>query len=66
MAQMEIGSEEVEVLEGVLQTYLYDLSREISHTDNRAFRDGLKEKAIILKGFLERLPAISKSEARKP
>ena len=58
MAQIEIGTNEVVVLEGVLESYLSDLRMEISHTDRRAFRDGLKTKVAFLERLLERLAVV--------
>lgn len=55
MAQVEINSEEIEMLEDILQSYLSDLRMEIADTDLKDFRDTLKIKEEFIKLFLKRI-----------
>lgn len=55
MAQVEINSEEIDMLEDILQSYLSDLRMEISDTDLKDFRDNLKLKEEFIKLFLKRI-----------
>jgi hypothetical protein len=45
---LNLTSEEKGYLDLMLQRYLGELSLEISRTDTRAFRDGLKHEADVL------------------
>ncbi|MFO1463191.1 MAG: hypothetical protein U1F66_05395 [bacterium] len=47
--QIELTMKEKQYLESMLMHHLRELSREISHTDNRGFRASLKEEAEVLK-----------------
>lgn len=55
MAQVEVNSEEIDMLEDILQSYLSDLRMEISDTDLKDFRDNLKLKEEFIKSFLKRI-----------
>ena len=55
MAQIEIDSDEIEMLEDILQSYLSDLRMEIADTDLKDFRDNLKHKEDFIKAFLKRM-----------
>jgi hypothetical protein len=47
--QIELTAKEKQYLEGMLMHHLRELSREISHTDSRDFRENLKEEAEVLR-----------------
>jgi hypothetical protein len=47
--QIELTAKEKQYLESMLMHHLRELSREISHTDTRGFRENLKEEAEILR-----------------
>ncbi len=55
MITLALSEEEAHTLHDVLKSYLSDLHTEISHTDSRSFRDGLKKVETFLKGLLPRL-----------
>lgn len=55
MVQLELTHAQAEVLRMVLENYLTELRSEIGHTDSRAFRDKLKAREDVLRGFLEQL-----------
>jgi hypothetical protein len=57
MVQIELTSKEAERLGEVLESYLSDLRMEIADTDDKSFRDGLKDKEAFLGRMLERLGA---------
>jgi len=47
--QIELTAKEKQYLESMLMHHLRELSREISHTDRRSFRENLKEEAEVLR-----------------
>ncbi|HEX5034261.1 MAG TPA: hypothetical protein VFW62_07270 [bacterium] len=47
--QIELTAKERQYLESMLMHHLRELSREISHTDSRDFRENLKEEAEVLR-----------------
>ena len=53
--QLNLTAEEAEVLSEILTSYLSDLRMEISHTDSGFFREGLKDKEVLLKKVIEDL-----------
>lgn len=53
--KFELRDDEAEVLGQALESYLAELGTEISHTDTKDFRDGLKRKRDLLQGILDRL-----------
>ncbi len=52
---VELTEEESSVLQQALHSYLSELRDEISHTDDREFRAGLKEERETLEGIFEKL-----------
>ena len=52
MVQIEITSEEAQMLLEILETYLSDLRMEIADTDQMDFREGLKKKEELLKRLI--------------
>jgi len=47
--QIELTMKEKQYLESMLLHHLRELSREINHTDNRNFKENLKEEAEVLR-----------------
>lgn len=54
---INMDAKEMEFLMRVLGRYLEDLHREIHHTDNRAFKSGLKADEALMEGILGKLRA---------
>jgi hypothetical protein len=60
-----LNEEESAVLQRALQTYLSELRSEISDTDDRKFKDGLKHEREVLERVAETLAATKgRSELR--
>lgn len=55
MSQLELNDQEQELLAEVLRMFLSDLHTEVSHTDNRAFRAGLKDQEHLVRQILGKL-----------
>jgi hypothetical protein len=53
--ELMLTESEVELLRGMLDADRKALLMEIARTDNRAMREGLKEREELLKGILDRL-----------
>jgi hypothetical protein len=51
------------VLRETLEKAINDILMEIARTDNRKMREGLKEREEILKGILEKVPAVGRTAA---
>jgi hypothetical protein len=47
--QIELTAKEKQYLESMLMHHIRELSREISHTDSRNFRENLREEAEVLR-----------------
>lgn len=60
MDAMDLTEQETMVLCGVLETYLADLHTEISHTDDRGFKEALKTRQHLVEGILHKL--VSRAE----
>ncbi len=58
--KIELNNKERETLSEALQSYLSDLTSEIAHTDDRDFRDNLKDKRTTLEKIAERLESAGK------
>ena len=56
--ELMLTEPEVRLLAEILETDLKDLLMEIARTDNRAMREGLKEREARLQGILDRLGGI--------
>jgi hypothetical protein len=52
-----LTSEESSALRTALHSYLSDLQMEIANTDDRHYRDGLKEERVALEGIVAKLEA---------
>ncbi|HEY3308440.1 MAG TPA: hypothetical protein VGJ93_08290 [Desulfuromonadaceae bacterium] len=59
MTRVELTDEESEMLIEVIESSISELKTEIAHTDNREFRQGLKEREAFLEDFLNRLVSAS-------
>lgn len=59
MTRVELTDKESSILIEVLQITISELKTEIAHTDNREFRQGLKEREAFLEDFLNRLMSSS-------
>lgn len=55
MVQIELNSQEVEMMKEIIEGYLSDLRMEIADTDRMDFRENLKKKEGFLKSLLQRL-----------
>lgn len=55
MKSIDLTDEQVRVLRSVLESDIADLRGEISHTDNKDFRDDLKHREDLLKSILKSL-----------
>jgi len=49
--KIDLADDDVEILGEVLDTALADLTSEIAHTDNRAYRQALKDRRERLRGL---------------
>lgn len=56
--ELMLTEPEVRLLAEILETDLKDLLMEIARTDNRAMREGLKEREALLQGILARLGGV--------
>lgn len=55
MKRLELNDPEADELRYILETYLSDLRFEISNTDSKDYRDGLKAREALVKDWLQRL-----------
>jgi hypothetical protein len=53
--ELRLTEHETELLTEILHADLSDLLMEIARTDNRAMREGLKNREMLLRGILDRL-----------
>jgi len=53
--ELRLTGPETKLLTEILHADLSDLLMEIARTDNRAMREGLKNREMLLKGILDRL-----------
>lgn len=53
--RLDLSPDDVELLRGVLEAVVSDLSPEIAHTDNALYRRGLAAQRDHLRALLERL-----------
>ncbi len=58
--KIELNDKECETLREVLESYLSDLTSEIAHTDDRDFRDNLKDKRTTIENIAQRLETAGK------
>jgi hypothetical protein len=55
MRTLELSPEEFSLLREILTSTLGELRVEISRTDSRDFRDGLKEREAVVRRLIDRL-----------
>jgi hypothetical protein len=53
--ELQLTGPETKLMKEILHADLSNLLLEISRTDNRAMREGLKNREMLLKGILDRL-----------
>ncbi len=53
--QMTLDPKEQEILAWALKNYISDLGHEIADTENKEFRDDLKERKAVLIAIVDRL-----------
>jgi len=56
--ELMLTEPEVRLLSEILETDRKNLLMEIARTDNRAMREGLKEREALLQGILDRLGGV--------
>lgn len=55
MAQLQLTSEEGDILVEILESYLSDIRMEIADTDSTVFKVDLKKKKEVIKKILDNL-----------
>jgi hypothetical protein len=55
MLNLELTTDEAEVLQAALQSYISDLRQEVSHTENWQFKAALKQNEAHLRRVLDSL-----------
>jgi len=60
MSRVNFTPQEEECLLEILKRYLPDLEIEIAKTDDKEFREALKERSVLMKDFIQRLKAVIK------
>jgi hypothetical protein len=55
MITFEMTKDEANIVQNVIERYLYHLQVEIMHTDKREFRDALKSREKFLKDIIDRM-----------
>jgi hypothetical protein len=55
MITFDMTQDEANIVQNVIERYLYHLQVEIMHTDKREFRDALKQREKFLKEIIDRL-----------
>jgi hypothetical protein len=55
MITFEMTKDEANVVQNVIERYLYHLQVEIMHTDKREFREALKQREKFLKDIIDRM-----------
>ncbi len=58
--KIELNKKECETLREVLASYLSDLTSEIAHTDDRDFRENLKDKRTTIENIAQRFESPGK------
>lgn len=64
VVDVTLTEEESRSLQQALRSYLSDLRMEISDTDNRKFRDGLREERRALESVVEKLDSASAGSSK--
>jgi hypothetical protein len=55
MINFEMNKDEANIVQSVMERYLYHLQVEIMHTDKKEFRDALLQREKFLKEIIHRL-----------
>jgi hypothetical protein len=55
MITFEMTKDEANIVQNVIERYLYHLQVEIMHTDKRDFREALKQREKFLKDIIDRM-----------
>lgn len=55
MITFEMTKDEANIVQNVMERYLYHLQVEIMHTDKRDFREALKQREKFLKEIIDRM-----------
>ncbi len=63
MVAIELTENDAMMLREMLEVQARDLRHEIHHTDDRTFRQLLKQRELMLEHVLGQLPALSASPA---
>ncbi len=58
MYTVTLNSEQIQILQDVLECSLSELHTEIHHTDSRCFKEQLKEREAILQNLLQMLASL--------
>jgi hypothetical protein len=55
MTRFDFNEEEISMMRGILETYLHDLTSEISNTEKLSFREDLKKEKNFILNMLGRI-----------
>jgi len=55
--ELTLTGAEVKIFRETMEKAIDDLLMEIARTDNRKLRERLKEREVVMKGILARIPA---------
>ncbi len=55
MTRFDFNEEEISMMRGILETYLHDLTAEISSTEKLSFREDLKKEKNFILNMLGRI-----------
>jgi hypothetical protein len=64
MITFEMTKDEANIVQNVIERYLYHLQVEIMHTDKREFREALKQREKFLKDIIDRMKTKILAESR--
>ena len=64
MITFEMTKDEANIVQNVIERYLYHLQVEIMHTDKREFRDALKQREKFLKDIIDKMKTKILSETK--
>ncbi|HTY23984.1 MAG TPA: hypothetical protein VMC85_12690, partial [Desulfomonilaceae bacterium] len=59
MTRIEFSDDEANMMRGILETYLHDLTSEIASTENLSFREDLKKQKVFIMDMLGRLTGLA-------
>lgn len=58
MGCLDLDLKKADILKNILERYLGDLRMEIADTDNKDYREKLKEEEVVVKELIEKLSSI--------